>query len=495
MKLLNVFSLLFILTCFANPGFCQQQRIDSMLNKLHENHNLNGNVLVAEKGNFLYKKSFGYANTEAGKLNNDSTRFQLASIGKTFTAVAILQLKEKGKIKLDDPVAKYLPDFPFAGVTIGHLLSHTSGLPDLQIFDPYVAERPEIIIDNSLVIPALKRSGKLNFTPGERWSYSNAGYSVLALVIEKVSKIKFMDYLAKNIWKPSGMNSTYPHSLPFAKPDPLRAESYRMPIYSYQLQKVDTMKKFKALLVNFGGLQGPGFIASTTQDLLNFDSALYNGKLLKPETLIEAYTPVKLKNGEDAVVEPGKLSFGLGWFILNDVSKGKIVSHSGFIPGGATIFIRNITTRQTVILLDNAESDGLHTTGGNVMNILVGRKLLPQKKSLVKVYVTDLLKSGADYAAHFQELKADTAGYRFSSGEMDYAAHELNANGYKTQSLEASKLLTFIDPGAWQTYNSYGELLMSNGKITEAKAMFRKSLAINPDNHFAKDVLSKSPSN
>lgn len=112
------------------------------------------------------------------------------------------------------------------------------------------------------------------------------------------------------------------------------------------------------------------------------------------------------------------------------------------------------------------------------------------------MYITDLLKNGSDYAtAHFRELKADTAGYRFSSGEMDYVAHELNANGYKTQSLEASKLLTFIDPGAWQTYNSYGELLMSNGKLAEAKAMFRKSLAINPDNHFAKDVLSKSPSN
>lgn len=384
MKLLNVFFLLFALTSFTNPGFCQQQRIDSMLNMLYENHNLNGNVLVAEKGSVLYKKSFGYANTEKGQLNNDSTRFQLASIGKTFTAVAVLQLKEKGKIKLDDPVAKYLPDFPFPDITIRHLLSHTSGLPDLQIFDPYVAERPEIIIDNSLVIPALKRSGKLNFKPGERWSYSNPGYCVLALVIEKVSKLKFMDYLAKNIWKPSGMTNTYSYSIPLAIPDPLRGESYRMPIYSYQLQKVDTMMKFKALLVNFGGVQGLGFIASTAQDLLNFDNTLYNGKLLTSETLAEAYTPVKLTSGQDAIVEPGKLSFGLGWFIRNDVSKGNIVSHSGFIPGGATIFIRNITTRQTIILLDNAESEGLHTTGENVMNIMTGKKLLPQKNRLSK---------------------------------------------------------------------------------------------------------------
>lgn len=491
MKFLKVV-LFLLMPGLGNSAFSQIEQIDSLLTTLYENHALNGNILVSEKGKTLFQKSYGYARIETGYHNNESTRFQLASIGKTFTAVAILQLKERKKLKLDDPVSRYLPAFPFKEVTIRQLLSHTSGLPDLQIFNPFVNEQPERVIDNSLVIEAVKRYGKLEFQPGERWAYSNPGYCVLALIVEKISKMKFMDYLDINVWKPSSMLNTYPYSAALSRPDPLRAENYRMPVFSYQLQKVDTMRRYKKLLVNFGGLQGLGFIASTAKDLLNFDQALNNGILLKPATLNEAYQPQKLNSGTYAVVEPGRLTFGLGWFISTDTTRGHIVSHSGFIPGGATMFIRNISKQQSVIVLDNGESDGLHLTAENVMNILTGRKFLAQKKSLVKIYADDLLSSGADYAASsFQEMRSDTAHYRFSSGEMDYAARELNAAGYKPQALEASKLLTFIDPGAWQTFNSYGELLMANGKPKEARIMFRKSLSINPENRFAKEALTK----
>ncbi|MBE9463636.1 serine hydrolase [Dyadobacter subterraneus] len=453
---------------------------------------MNGNILVSDHEKIIYQKSFGLADIDTKIPNQTSTRFQLASIGKIFTAIAILQLKERKALTLEDHVSKFLPDFPFTNITIRQVLSHTSGLPDLQIFDPFVREQPDRIIDNTLVIEALKRHGKLEFPSGERWRYSNPGYCVLALIVEKVSKQKFIDYLSKNIWKPALMTNTYAYSAALFHPDSLRAESYRMPVYSYQLQKVDTMRRYKALLINFGGLQGLGFIASTTADLLSFDKALHAGILLKPSTLNEAYQPQKLNSGEQVVVEPGKLTFGLGWFVATDTTKGKIVSHSGFIPGGSTIFIRNISKKQTVILLDNAESDGLHLTGENVMKILNNQPLGVQKKSLVKIYTNDLLLTGTDYAAsHLQELKPDTTNYRFSSGEMDYAARELNAAGYQNQALETSKLLTFIDPGAWQTFNSYAELLWLNGKIKEAKLMFKKSLSINPENDFAKQALTK----
>lgn len=484
--------ILLLLLCARSTVFGQSARIDSMLTSLHYDHLLNGNVLVAEKGKISYQKSFGYANDQSKTSNNPDTRFQLASIGKTFTAVAVLQLKEKNKLKLDDPVIKYLPAFPFEKITIRQLLSHTSGLPDLQIFDPLVNELPDTIIDNSRVLEALKKYGKLEFDPGENWRYSNPGYCVLALIIEKVSRQKFMGYLDQNIWRKAGMANTYPFSAALPGRDSLRAESYRMPIYSYQLQKVDTMQRYKRVLISFGGLQGLGFIVSTAMDLFRFDQALYDGTLLKPGSLKEAYEPVKLNSGQQAIVEPGRLTFGLGWFIATDTTGGKIVSHSGFIPGGATIFLRNLSKQQAVIVLDNAESDGLHRTGENLMNILNGKQLLPQKKSMIKVYTNDLLTLGTDYAAaHLQTIRTDTAQFRFSPGEMDYAAHELNIAGYKPQALETLKLLTFMDATAWQTYNSYAEVLMINGHREEAKLMFKKSLSLNPDNHFAKEALSK----
>lgn len=484
--------ILLLLFCPRSVVFGQTSRIDSMLTSLHNDHLLNGNVLISEKGKISYRNSFGYAHVESKIDNSPDTRFQLASIGKTFTAVAILQLKEKNKLKLDDPASKYLPAFPFEKITIRQLLSHTSGLPDLQIFDPLVNEQPDIIIDNSRVLEALQKYGKLEFDPGENWRYSNPGYCVLALIVEKVSRQKFMDYLDQNIWHKAGMANTYPFSAVVPRRDSLRAESYRMPIFSYQLQRVDTMQRYKRLLVSFGGLQGLGFIASTATDLFRFDRALSDGTLLKPGSLKEAYEPTKLNSGQQAVVEPGRLTFGLGWFIATDTTGGKIVSHSGFLPGGATIFLRNLSKQQAVIVLDNAESDGLHRTGENLMNILTGKRLLPQKKSMIKAYANDLLTLGTDYAAaHLQIMRTDTAQFRFSPGEMDYAAHELNLAGYKPQALETLKLLTFIDAAAWQTFNSYAEVLMINGKREEAKLMFKKSLSLNPDNHFAKEALSK----
>ncbi|OJV19375.1 MAG: hypothetical protein BGO21_07730 [Dyadobacter sp. 50-39] len=483
-----VFSLLIFLPWTA---FAQIQQIDTLVTNLFEDHMLNGNVAISDRGQVVYQKSFGIADAQRNIPNQADTRFQIASIGKLFTATAILQLKEKKLLRLDDAVCKFLPAFPFPIVTIRQLLSHTSGLPDLQILEPLAREQPNRVVDNSLVIDALKRHGKLEFEPGEKWRYSNPGYCVLALIVEKVTRQKFADYLTEHIWKPASMNNTYPYSAALIKPDPLRAESYRMPIFSFQLQKVDTMNRYKSVLINFGGLEGLGFIASTTADLLSFDRALDAGILLKASTLKEAYEPQKLKSGEAAVVEPGKLTFGLGWFISTDSTRGRIVSHSGFIPGGSTILLRNIAKRQAVVILDNAESDGIHQTGEAITAMLVGASVRTPKRSVTKLYANDLLFLGTDYAAaHLQQIRPDTSNYRFSAGEMDYCARELNAAGYKIQALETSKLLTFIDPGAWQTYNSYGELLLSNGKVKEAAIMFRKSLEIFPDNHFAKQALT-----
>ena len=117
-----------------------------------------------------------------------SSRFHLASTSKLFTAVAVLQLKEKGLIKLTDPVSTYLPDFPYTRITVWHLLTHTSGLPDFQIFEPYYHQDPNRILTNVDVIPALKRYGKVLFEAGEKWSYSSPGTALLTAIVEKIAR-------------------------------------------------------------------------------------------------------------------------------------------------------------------------------------------------------------------------------------------------------------------------------------------------------------------
>jgi len=150
-------------------------RLDSLFTSRYNNSQLNGNILIAQNGTILYQHAFGYADREKKISNTLTSRSHLASVSKLFTAVAILQLKEKGKIKLNEPVNKYLPAFPYANVTIKHLLTHTSGLPDFQIFEPYYEQDPEQVVTNADLIPAVKKYGKLLFDPGEKWSYSSPG--------------------------------------------------------------------------------------------------------------------------------------------------------------------------------------------------------------------------------------------------------------------------------------------------------------------------------
>jgi hypothetical protein len=150
---------------------------------------------------------------------------------------------------------------------------------------------------------------------------------------------------------------------------------------------------------------------------------LYDGTLLKPATLEEAFTPVKLNDGETAVADFGgvlKTSFGLGWFILADVSAGKIVGHTGGRYGSQTMFLRNLDKKQTVIYFDNAESEGVYRHALTAMNILNNKPPLIQPKSLVRIYGRALVNNGTDFAiARLLELKSDTVHYRLRESQMN----------------------------------------------------------------------------
>jgi CubicO group peptidase (beta-lactamase class C family) len=468
------------------------QRLDSLFTSIREDQGLNGSVLVAEPGAVLYQKSFGLAHAADNIANATDTRFQLASIGKTFTSVAVLQLYERGKLRLDEAIVKYLPAFPFPKITIRHLLSHTSGLPDLHIFESVVSQDPAHVITNADVIPALTKEGKLLFEPGDRWSYSNAGYCILALVIEKITRQPFFNYIEQHVWQPAGMRNTYPYALPTAKTDPLRADNYQHPFFSFQLQLVDTIKQYHRLLVTYGGLQGLGFVASTPHDLRQFDRSLYNGKLLKAATLQQAYTPVLLNNGKVAEPDPGKVAFGLGWFIGHDRTGATLVWNAGFIPGGSTLFIRNINTRKVAVILSNIEMERIEEVGENMLRIISNQALRGGKKSLAKDYVRTLALQGPDLAAaHFIAHRADTAHFRFSPGELDHAARQFLTYGHSQHALETIKILAFAEPLAWQPYNSYAEILQQCGKKTEAIILFKKSMTLNPNNDHAKQALKQ----
>lgn len=493
---------LFLIIVSGTTALCQNipQRLDSFFNSLTKYNQINGSVLVAENGNVLYNKAFGYADFESKTPNGNNTKFTLASVSKVFTSTAVLQLRDKGKLKLDDPFIKYFSDFPYPDITIRNLLSHTSGLPDYNLYEDQINKNPNKIFTNKDILPSLKLWNKpLSFKPGEKWEYSNTNFCLLALLIEKLSGLEFEKYLQKFIFNPAKMNDTYFQTDILHLYDKNRSINYEYPfLYSTNFEKVDSLNKYRWRLYNASGFVGQGNIITTTKDLLKFDNSLYSGNILKPTTLIEAFTPTKLKNGmnTNANVGMGKASYGLGWFIFADTSLGKIVWHTGGQPGGLSIFLRNITKKQTVIMFDNAFHKNLYGEGVNVMSILNNKPVVIYKKTLAKDYGSTLVEKGINAGfCKFQELKADSIHYYLSEDEMNELGlqllYEPSFKGHDELSLEVLKLNTLLFPDSFNTYDSYGEALAKTGKKDEAIFMYKKSIELNSQNDGGKKALEE----
>lgn len=294
LKILIPFLLIVTISFAQNKS----QKLDSFFNSLNKDNQINGSVLIAENGNVLYKKAFGFADFKNKTPNETNTKFTLASVSKVFTSTAILQLRDKGKLKLDDPFIKYFSDFPYPDITIRNLLSHTSGLPDYNLYEDQINKNPNKIFTNKDILPSLKLWNKpLSFKPGEKWEYSNTNFCLLALLVEKLSDLKFEKYLQKFIFNPAKMYDTYFQTDILHSTDKTRSNNYEYPfLYSSNYENVDSLKEYRWRLYNASGFVGQGNIITTTGDMFKFDNSLYTCKILKLTTLTEAFTPIKLKN-------------------------------------------------------------------------------------------------------------------------------------------------------------------------------------------------------
>lgn len=230
-----------------------------------------GSVLIAQNGQVVLNKSYGWADAEWSIPNSPSTRFAIASITKEFTAASILLLEERGKLKTDDLVKKYLPDVPASWdkITIYHLLTHTSGIPDAGV--EYDSGPPEKMV---------LHDKPLEFQPGENWKYSNMGYVVLGYVLERLSGQTYEEFVRENIFKPLGMNDSGMDSN-------FTVISRRASGYSPGENGIDNAERIYRSAFAAGGLY------STTEDIFRWEEGLLGGKLLKPASLRKMTTPFK----------------------------------------------------------------------------------------------------------------------------------------------------------------------------------------------------------
>ena len=275
-----------------------------------------GVVLIAQRGRVIYKKAFGFANVELQVPMKEEIVFNIASITKQFTAVAILQLMERGKLSLQDEITKYLPDYPLNNqkITIENLLTHTAGIPGPE---PEAMAKLQARTDvvNLQEIIATFKNRPVDFPSGSKWSYSNNGYMLLGAIVEKVSGSSYAEYLEKNIFKPAAMTQThFGDDYVIVKN---RAASY---LYSRSESRFLNALNDKIELA-----YSAGAIQSTAEDLFKWNEALKSNKLIKKESLEKARTEYKLPNGKGT-------NYGYGWFIGN-IQGSPIVEHGGNMGG------------------------------------------------------------------------------------------------------------------------------------------------------------------
>jgi CubicO group peptidase (beta-lactamase class C family) len=305
----------------------------------------NGVVLLADKGRAIYHKAFGFRNFETKVALDTTSIFELASVSKQFTAMAIMMLKEEGKLNYDELIEKYIPDLPYKGITIRHLLNHTSGLPDYQAIMDQHWDKSKVANNND-IIEYLKRYHPTKlFGPSEKYEYSNTGYVLLASVAEKASRKDFIGFCQERIFTPLGMASTNIRSLEEKR----KIENFALGhIYVKEKNRFIRADSFPSsnYTIWLGNRKGPGRISSTATDLLKWDQALYSESLIKKEILNEAFSPARLKNDSLS-------NYGFGWMLKQNAQLGKVVYHNGDNPGYKTIIVRYIDHNKTIIVLCN----------------------------------------------------------------------------------------------------------------------------------------------
>ena len=342
--------ILFLLITYAitgcNYGQVSPANLDSLVSAYERQNSFNGTVLVAQKGNILLEKGYGFQNKKENKPNTSNTIYQIGSITKQFTSAIILQLVEQQKMTLQDRLSKYIPDYPKGdSITVENLLTHTSGIYNYTNdvnFMKTSSERP--ISRDSLV--NLFKYKPLDFPPGTSWNYSNSGYILLGIIIEKVTHKSYFRVVRENIFEPLDMRHSGFDFTDLNSPD--KALGYSGD-FSTPVGIVDSSVSFAA-----------GSIYTTVGDLYKWDQALYTNRIISQASLQKAFTPYKL-------------NYGYGWQIVTEYNK-KITEHGGGITGFVSYILRVPDDQICIIALSNLPSPAPAIIANQINGLFNGKK-------------------------------------------------------------------------------------------------------------------------
>lgn len=471
---LTLFCLFALNVCIGKP---KAEQINKLMAFCYESGQFNGSLLVVEHGKVIYEKGFGLANMEWGIPNRSNTKFRIGSITKQFTAMLVLQLVEQGKIKLDEPIQTYLPDYPSPTgekITIHQLLSHSSGIKDytsLPGFRNGGSQGPVTPDDLIKMFAGLP----LGFDPGEKFAYSNSGYIVLGKIIEKVSGQSYAQCLQDNIFAPLKMvNSGYDNNSVLLRN---RASGYQKSGGHY----------VNASHIDMDAAYAAGALYSTVKDLLLWDRALYSDQLLSPQSMALLFA--------NQIPIHKNASYGYGWYVgdVPNLTKHalRVVQHGGNLPGFVTRISRMPEDRNLIVLLNNTGVAPLGEISDAIRAILYGKPFTLPKISFAKTILEVMTNQGlARGIEKMNELKSSIY-YDVQEADMNEAGYYLLRAGKIEEALEILKFNAEKFPRSGNVYDSLGEAYLKAGHKEQAILNYKKAIALDPDNKNAIKALEE----
>ena len=355
-----------------NPEIAAKKavRLDTFFRNLQKTHGFNGTVLVAQHGKIIFKGAYGYKNLFFRDTLSTATPFQLASVSKQFTSVAILQLSEKGLLTLDDPVSKFIENFPYdQSITIRSLLTHRSGLPNYVYPLEKRYDRHRALSNFEVVQKLITYKPAPYFLPNRKFNYNNTNYVLLAHIVERLTGESFRAYMEKNVFVPLAMNNTFI----FDGSDPLRVQNIAATGYS--------SRKISLGIDYLDSVTGDKSVYSTVEDMWKWDQALCTEKLLKQSTLQQAFIPAH--NDANLVTK----NYGMGWRLKLLPNGEWMTFHTGWWHGFKNYYLHNPQDGSAIIILSNVANHALAKV--NVVQAI----LYPEKSSY---FLKDPLEGGEE---------------------------------------------------------------------------------------------------
>jgi len=430
--------------------------IDAFVGSFAEDGLFSGSILVVEGGRPIFKKGYGLASREWAIANGTDTRMRVASITKQFTAVLVLRQVQAGKLKLDGKVSDYLPWYrkdTGSQVTLHHLLSNSSGIPEGPMTPALRAARRQAWpVTRDYIVTWC--SGDLGFPPGSKFEYSNAGFAVLAAILEEVTGKSYAQLLREHITEPFGMKDTGVERSDAILP---RMAS------GYAIAR-------RATFMDMSFFFGSADLYSTAEDLARWDAALYSDKLLQPK-----YRAL--------LSQPNLHDYAYGFVVTR--SPGRLsVSHDGGISGFSSRIVRYIEQKNAVIVLSNDEGAAIRPIANGVVGILYGEKPPVRQPSIARPLRQTLAQRGALAAVEqYRALaKSSPTAWNFAETELNRLGYELLQRGQIDDALLFFKLNVEVFPDSWNVHDSLGEAYAVKGDRLAAVKSYAHSLELNPDN-------------